>query len=505
MKSRSVLSVAAAALLALGGCASKSVELAPPAAPALKSVAEKKELRGVWVTNVDSDVLTSKRKIAEGMEALSKAGINVVYPVVWNKAQTLYPSPAAASVTGTIIDPLYGDRDPLEELRVEAHARGIEVIPWFEFGFATSYNLGGGVILKNRPHWAALDQEGKLAKKNNFEWMNAFDPEVQEFMASLVLEVAERYDVDGIQGDDRMPALPSLAGYDEATKARYKKETGKDAPADVKEEHWVRWRANILTEWLASLRGRVKAIDENLIISMSPSYYDWALYEYLQDSYTWTNKGLVDSIHPQAYRYDLEAYKKIVDNLVAKQFTPEQLALLSPGLLIKSGTYRIPNDYFLDAIAYNREKGVNGEVHFFYTGLREKNDELLGLLASGPYREPASLPYRTQSWRPGVITFELLGTAGDVTTYGIAAPVEATYDVYVRVPEGSTTKAVTFALTGEEGTRTVTPGVEADWGWLPVGRAELGQGEAATVTATGATGEVMMLLNRKLSPKTIVP
>lgn len=48
---------------------------------------------------------------------------------------------------------------------------------WFEYGFATSYNdPTGGPILRSRPKWQAKDQNGILATKNNFQWMNGFLP-----------------------------------------------------------------------------------------------------------------------------------------------------------------------------------------------------------------------------------------------------------------------------------------------------------------------------------------
>ena len=38
--------------------------------------------------------------------------------------------------------------------------------------------------------------------KNGFDWLNAFDPEVQNFMISLFKEVVTNYEIDGVQGDD---------------------------------------------------------------------------------------------------------------------------------------------------------------------------------------------------------------------------------------------------------------------------------------------------------------
>ena len=78
--------------------------------------------------------------------------------------------------------------------------------------------------MEKRPSWKALDAKGNLVVKNGFDWLNGFDPEVQEFMISLFKEVIIGYDVDGVQGDDRLPALPSIAGYEPYTVALYKKE-----------------------------------------------------------------------------------------------------------------------------------------------------------------------------------------------------------------------------------------------------------------------------------------
>jgi len=94
------------------------------------------ELRGVWLTNVDSRVLDSRAAIAEAMEFLAAHHFNIVFPVVWNKAATTYPSRVVREAIGVEIDPRYRGRDPLAEVVEEAHRRRIAVVPWFEFGFA---------------------------------------------------------------------------------------------------------------------------------------------------------------------------------------------------------------------------------------------------------------------------------------------------------------------------------------------------------------------------------
>lgn len=341
-------------------------------------------MRGVWITSTDSNVLDSKQNIAEAMNFLSDTGFNVVFPVVWNKGMTHYPSQVMREKVGVEIASRFSGRDPLAELIEAAHRVNLKVIPWFEYGFASSYNLNGGLLLEKFPAWTARDRAGNLLKKNGFEWMNALDPDVQNFLLSLILEVAKNYDVDGIQGDDRLPALPSEGGYDSLTLKRYYQEFNCTPPYNHKNPHWVQWRANILTQFLERLYKEVKAINPQLIVSMAPNIYDWCLKEYLQDTKSWVEKGLVDIIHPQIYRRDFHSYKINLDKIITQQFS-QQLIKVYPAILIKIGSYRISTEHLLQAIKYNRFLGIKGEVFFFYEGLREDNNVLANVLRSQLY------------------------------------------------------------------------------------------------------------------------
>lgn len=249
------------------------------------------EIRGIWLTTTDSNVLSSQTRITEAMEFLAETGFNAVFPVVWNKAATQYPSQVMRQTFGVEINQQCIGRDPLAEVVEAAHQVGLKVIPWFEYGFASSYNLNGGMLLAKKPEWIARDIQGNLLKKNGFEWMNALDPDVQEFMSNLILEVVQNYDVDGIQGDDRLPAFPCEGGYDRGTVERYHRQFGTNPPANSKDKQWLQWRADILTQFWERLYHQVKAVNPNLIVSISPNIHDWAYTEYLQDSPTWLKQG----------------------------------------------------------------------------------------------------------------------------------------------------------------------------------------------------------------------
>lgn len=336
-------------------------------------------IRGVWLTNVASDVYNSRENISKAMDICKEAGINVVYAVVWNKSTTLYPSKTMHEVTGIRINLNYPVRDPLKEICEEAHKRGIKVYAWFEFGFAASYKMDGGPILKNKPDWAAKDKDGKLLEEFGFEWMNPFHPEVQEFMTSLVMEAVENYDIDGVQGCDRFPALPSEGGYDEYTIALYKKQRdGKLPPENHLDEEWIQWRCDILTEYLRNLTKKIKAKKPHVKFSIAPNVYPWSKKEYLQDWPRWVNEGIVDYFSPQLYHADIGTFKENLTDvniyknhlrIIFEYVDKKNIDKISPAILLKLGSYTITEKTLENFIKANREFGISGESFFYYEGL----------------------------------------------------------------------------------------------------------------------------------------
>lgn len=336
------------------------------------ALCQQSAVRGVWLTNVDSDVLRSREKIIEAVELCMELGFNTIAPVVWNKGVTLYPSKTMKKYFGIEMDTLYSGRDPLKEVIEESHKRGIKVIAWFEFGFSSSFKLNGGHLLAAKPHWKAIDTAGNLVTKNGFEWMNGFHPEVQNFMLSLIAEVVRGYDVDGIQGDDRLPAMPSEAGYDDYTVAKYKKtHAGKTPPRDCKNPEWLQWRADILNAYMGKIYRTVKKIKKNVLVSMAPSIYPWSKEEYLQDWPTWVRQGYVELVAPQLYRYKTEDYRKLLEEIVGTQVSAKNKPRFVPGILLKVGSYYAPEELLRECIAANREARVNGEFFFFYEGVKK--------------------------------------------------------------------------------------------------------------------------------------
>ena len=342
-----------------------------PILPPTTVVKNEVEFSGTWVTNVASDALDSRDNIKKTVATCKASGINNIFVVVWNQGRTLYPSDIMQNTFGVRIMSRFSGRDPLQEMIEEAHKEKIKVHAWFEYGFAASNNQNGGLIIQTKPNWAAKNRDGNLLTKNGFEWMNAFMPEVQDFMISLVMEVVTKYDVDGVQGDDRLPALPSEGGYDTYTVNLYKSQHGgASPPTDFNNAAWLTWRTDLLTEFLGKLYRQVKAKKPNVMVTTAPSVHPWAKDNYLQDWPTWLDKGFTDMVLPQHYRYDFAAYKASLLQQLSFVKAKDR-AKFYPGVLIQNANYNPSLEFMTEMINENRRNGVKGECFWFFEGVKK--------------------------------------------------------------------------------------------------------------------------------------
>ena len=346
------------------------------------------EIRGVWIANrPHSQVLASKLNITQAIDFLNSQGFNSIFPVVWNRGYTLFPSQVMNKYNFPVLDPDYQQqqRDPLAEIITAAEQYKIKVIPWFEYGFAASHLVGGGHILQQKPQWKALDRDGAIVRHGNLAWMNPLNPEVQQFMLELILEVVHQYDVDGIQGCDRLPALPVTAGYDTITQKRFQIDCDRPAPSNCKDRQWIQWRADILTKFLATLYQQVKTAKPELIFSLSPAVYPFCLENLLQDSKTWIEQGLVDLIHPQIYRSNFFSYRQEVQKIV-KLVNPDLHHKFAPGIALTANGTDLTAKEVIKYVKLNRACNFSGEIFFHYEGLRRNNHEIAtALIESGIY------------------------------------------------------------------------------------------------------------------------
>ncbi|WP_414543166.1 glycoside hydrolase family 10 protein [Nostoc sp. CCY0012] len=322
----------------------------------------RQEIRGVWITNNDFNVLKERTKVQEAMTQLRQLHFNTIYPVVWNSGYVMYPS-AVAQRTG--IQPFVfrgsDGHDILADLITQAHSRGLLAIPWFEFGFMAPPT---SELALDYPQWLTQKRDGSqtsISAAGEVVWLNPFHPEVQQFITDLVVETVTQYDVDGIQFDDHM-SLPYEFGYDPYTIALYTQETNNSPPSNPQDQSWMRWRADKITAFMVQLNQAVKARKPNAIFSVSPNYYDFAYKFQLQDWLAWMRQNIVDELIVQIYRPDLQSFV----NNISRTEIQEAQQMIPTGIGIMTGLRNrpVPMQQIKSQVRAAQARGLG--VTFFY-------------------------------------------------------------------------------------------------------------------------------------------
>ncbi|MEM8876098.1 MAG: family 10 glycosylhydrolase [Planctomycetota bacterium] len=267
-------------------------------------------VRGTWVTTTANDAIETPENTAATMRKLKELGFNTVYVECWKNGYTEFPSDAAEAVTGVRmkINGPGPQRDLLAEVVREAKANDLKVVAWFEYGFMAAFKETDNE-LRNKTEWLTHTRDGAfVGEQNPFVWMNPLHPGPQQFLVDIVVEAVEKYDLDGVQLDDRI-AMPVEMGYDEFTKQLYASEhDGKMPPEDPRDPAWVQWRADKITEYADRFSKAVRAADPDITISVSPAPYPWSLENYACDWVMWEGQAW-DEFIPQCYRRDYPAFE----------------------------------------------------------------------------------------------------------------------------------------------------------------------------------------------------
>jgi len=344
------------ALLLTGLLQSTLLQLAPP------SRAQQPELRGVWLTANDMPVLRDRGRMQATVNQLADLQFNRLYAVVWNGGMAYYPSAVSEGrqLQNFTYRGLQG-QDVIGELIAAGRSRGLVVVPWFEFGFMAPPD---SELARRHRDWLTQKRDGGLTSisaAGEVVWLNPFRPEVQQLITDLVLEVVSQYGAEGIQFDDHM-SLPREFGYDPFTVALYRKDTGREAPANAEDPAWVKWRADRLTAFMERLAKAVRAARPGAIISISPNYYDFAYKLQLQDWRTWLQRGIADELLIQIYRPDLTSYLP----QLSRPEVQEARQRIPTAIAVMSGQRNRPTAMSLirEKVQANRAQGLG--VAFFY-------------------------------------------------------------------------------------------------------------------------------------------
>ena len=269
---------------------------------------------GVWLTNSPSPLYYDPERIERAVAELADAGFNTLYPNVWSRGTTFHRSRFAPMEPA--LEQSNPGLDPICRFTAAAHRRGLEVIPWFEYGLMEPADAA---VVRQNPEWVLQRRDGSTEMEMHGKpmvWLNPAHPGVQERFLGLIGEIVQRCGVDGVQLDDHF-AWPVELGYDPFTRSLYRAATGQDPPSDHTDRAWMRWRRHRLTDLLRALRARLQAVPPlageraaRRVVSLSPGPFRFAYNKWLQDWELWALGELIDDLVVQNYAYPVAGFAR---------------------------------------------------------------------------------------------------------------------------------------------------------------------------------------------------
>jgi uncharacterized lipoprotein YddW (UPF0748 family) len=304
------------ALLVLISCSTSKNTASTPTPDIPPAFTAMREFRAAWVATVANINWPSKpglsteeqQKEAIGLlDFLQEHHFNAVILQVRPQCDALYESalePWSYFLTGKqgqAPSPYY---DPLKFWTEAAHDRGLELHVWLN-PYRAHHKDGKEIteqsIVKKRPELALYLKEG-------YWWLDPAQKGTQEHTTAVVMDLVNRYDIDGVHFDDYFYPYPSYNNGedfpDSVSWNAYKKNGGNLSRGD-----WRREAVNVLIE---NLYKKIKAAKPWVKFGLSPfgiwrpgfpeSVGGFDQYDQLYaDAKLWLNKGWIDYFTPQLY------------------------------------------------------------------------------------------------------------------------------------------------------------------------------------------------------------
>lgn len=286
------------------------------------SASPKEEIRAVWLTTVKGldwpktyakspySIERQKQELTRILDKYVEANINTVLLQTRIRGSVIYPSkiePWDECLTGT--PGKHPGYDPLAFAIEECHKRGLELHTWIvsiPLGAAKKQRgYGAQSITRKRPELCKTTRGGEV-------FMIPGRPETADYIAALCKEIAENYDIDGIQLDYiRYPEKIYRFSDDNL----YRKSSGM-----TRDE----WKRENITRIVRRVHDIVKPIKPWVRLSSSPigkynnlSRYNsggWNCFTAVhQDPQAWLRDNIQDFLCPMMYFRDIHFYPYLFD------------------------------------------------------------------------------------------------------------------------------------------------------------------------------------------------
>lgn len=371
----------------------------------------KSEFRGVWVAtvlNIDwpskSNLSAEKQKqeFNKILDNVTAMKMNAVVVQIRPTADALYKSdlnPWSEVLTGTQgKDPGY---DPLDYMVKEAHKRNIEFHAWFN-PFRVTNDTKSRTFAKNS---VVNKYPSYVVNYGGKKYIDPGIPEAREFVLKSVMEVVNKYDIDGVHFDDYFYPYPSgSTSFPDANSFKNYSRGFTDKAA---------WRRDNINLFVKSVYENIKAAKPYVKFGISP-FGVWrtksndpsgaavsttvSSFDTLHaDAVTWVKNGWVDYIAPQIYWESANKatpYGKIFDFWVKLEASSPNVQLYIGQAAYKIGqsgwTFR---DEMPNQIQHNRAYlETSGSIFYNYSSLVNNPLGIFDRLKSNLYKNIALVP-----------------------------------------------------------------------------------------------------------------
>lgn len=370
-----------------------------------------REFRAAWVAtvaNIDwpsAPALSVDQQKQEMIGILNRAAalhLNAIIFQVRPAADALYDSPYepwSSYLSGKMGEPPLPYYDPLEFAIKEAHNRGLELHAWFNpyrAGHPTNKSLySPDHISRTNPEF--------VHPYGDYLWLDPGVPEAKQHTIDVIMDVVERYDIDGVHFDDYFYPYPSYADdadFPDSLAWQRANELGNTLSRGD-------WRRENVNSLMRELSHQIREMKPHVKFGISP-FGVWRpgypahttgfdAYENLYaDAKLWVNKGWADYFTPQIY-YQMDQVSQpfpIMLNWWNEQNLYQRH--IWPGLYTSrlwTADRRWPAEEIKGQIYTARAfPGVTGTVHFSMKTFINNDKNINRALTAGAYANPALIP-----------------------------------------------------------------------------------------------------------------
>lgn len=236
---------------------------------------------------------------------------NTIVAQMRRRGDTFYPSPYEPWATG--IAPGF---DALAYLVQKCHSTSprLDVQAWFVVWPIAS----SGAIPSNPnhpynryPQYLTKTDTGSTDIGGEY-WFDPGNPNAEQYTYNVMMDVVNRYDVDGINLDYIRYAYDNI-GYNDVSVARFNARYGRTGLPSSADASWRAWRRDQVTNFVRKVYANAIAVKPNMKVTAdvfcstpaATSDANWpaapAYNRYFQDWRAWMEEGIVDLSNPMSY------------------------------------------------------------------------------------------------------------------------------------------------------------------------------------------------------------